>query len=158
MNSISYPMLKCGFEKLSEELTELKRKRLDISARIEEARQEDDLAENTAYATVREEQGLNEARLQIVESRISQATIIDPKTLTLKNVQFGHTVRVVNNDTDEEKMYQIVSDEEVSVPDGKISTKSPLARCLIGATKGDVVSFEAPGGEQEYTVVKIFRR
>jgi len=154
---MSYPILQEGYNKLKDELATLEKQRHEIAQRLEDSRQQGDLAENAEYDAAREEQGLHEARIAIVEDKIARANIINPKKLPNKEVQFGLRVKVFNFDNDNECIYRIVSDEETSVENGKISLESPLARCLIGAKKGDIVGFTAPGGEREYEVLKILR-
>ena len=121
--------------------TELQRlkseERPRIIQAISEARSHGDLSENAEYHAAKEQQGLNEARVADIEDRISRADVIDTSKLSGSTIKFGATVTLVDEDTDEKVKYKIVGDFEASVKDGKISISSPIARALIGKSKGD---------------------
>jgi transcription elongation factor GreA len=152
---MSYPITLNGFRKLEDELSALKKRRLEIAARIDEARGHGDLKENAEYHAAKEEQSLNETRIMQIEEKLADANVIDPKFLTKDRVVFGSTVKIENTDTEVSATYQIVSDEEVSVSNGRISIQSPIARALLNKRPGDIISVQTPGGEKEFEVLEI---
>lgn len=152
-----YPMTKQGHDALQKELQQLKTvDRPRISAAIAEARAHGDLKENAEYHAAREQQGFVEGRIQDIEGKLSNAQVIDvtamPKT---GKVIFGVTVTIVNCDTDEEKTYQIVGDDESDIKNNKISVNSPIARGLIGKEEGDAVGIQTPAGIVEYEIAEV---
>jgi len=146
-----------GAKALREELEKLKREdRPRITAAIAEAREHGDLKENAEYHAAREQQGFCEGRINEIESKLGAAQIIDITELTnTGKVIFGVTVTIIDVDTDEEKVYQIVGDDEANIKQGKLSVNSPIARGLIGREEGDVVQIDTPGGTREYEVDKV---
>lgn len=138
---------------------ELKRRqqveRPRIIQAIAEARALGDLSENAEYHAAKEAQGLNEGRVQELEGLISRADIIDVSKLDGKTVKFGATVTLIDEDTDEERVYQIVGEPEAEVRLGKMSITSPVARALIGKTVGDTVEVNTPGGGKSYEIVEV---
>lgn len=152
-----FPMTVSGADALRQELERLKKEdRPRISAAIAEAREHGDLKENAEYHAAREQQGFCEGRIQDIESKLSNAQIIDITRIeNTGKVIFGVTVSIVDVDTDEEKVYQIVGDDEADIKNGKLSVNSPIARGLIGREEGDVVQIETPGGVKEYEVDKV---
>ncbi|MBL7252376.1 transcription elongation factor GreA [Alloalcanivorax sp. C16-2] len=152
-----FPMTVAGADALRRELERLKREdRPRISAAIAEAREHGDLKENAEYHAAREQQGFCEGRIQDIESKLSNAQIIDITSIqNTGKVIFGVTITIVDVDTDEEKVYQIVGDDEADIKNGKLSVNSPIARGLIGREEGDVVQIETPGGVKEYEVDKV---
>ena len=121
-----------------------------ISAAIAEAREHGDLKENAEYHAAREQQGFCEGRIQDIESKLSNAQIIDITSIqNTGKVIFGVTVTIVDVDSDEEKVYQIVGDDEADIKSGKLSVNSPIARGLIGREEGDTVQIDTPGGTKE---------
>ena len=151
------PMTAKGAQALREELEKLKREdRPRITAAIAEAREHGDLKENAEYHAAREQQGFCEGRINEIESKLSVAQIIDITELeNTGKVIFGVTVTIIDVDTDEEKVYQIVGDDEANIKQGKLSVNSPIARGLIGREEGDVVQIDTPGGTREYEVDKV---
>jgi transcription elongation factor GreA len=145
-----------GYKKLEEELHRLKAvERPRIIQAISEARAHGDLSENAEYHAAKEAQGLNEARVAELEDKFNRADVIDPSSLTGATIKFGATVTLVDEDTDEKVKYQIVGDMEASVKEGKISISSPIARALIGKSKGDSVEVTTPKGSRSYEILKI---
>ncbi len=122
---------------------------------IAEAREHGDLSENAEYHAAKERQSFIEGRLIELEAMLGKAEVIDPKTLSGKSIKFGATVTLVDEDTDEEAVYQIVGDHEADVAAGKISISSPIARALIGKEAGDIVEVNTPGGGRSYEILKI---
>ena len=150
------PMTKMGFDKLNEELKHLKFvDRPEIVAAIEEARAHGDLSENAEYQTAREKQSFIEGRIQDLEAATSRAQVIDPKTLSGDTVLFGATVQVQDLETDTKQSYQIVGQHEANLEKGLISFISPLAKALIGKTKGDLIDVNTPKGEKSYEILKV---
>lgn len=150
------PMTQQGFTDLQEELrfrTQTERGRI-IDA-ISEARAHGDLSENAEYHAAKEAQSMNEGRIMELEDLTSRAEVIDLSLMSGDTVKFGATVRMVDEDTDEEKTYQIVGDQEADVKKGKISISSPIARALIGKSVGDSIEFNAPGGAKGYEILEI---
>nr|VFK80040.1 MAG: transcription elongation factor GreA [Candidatus Kentron sp. SD] len=154
---IRTPMTVQGEIKLREELQHLKKhERPRIVRDIAEARAHGDLSENAEYHAAKEQQGLTEARIALLEEKLSSAQVIDTKSLNAGGkVVFGATVELMNLDTDEEVSYQIVGEMEADIKDGLVSITSPLARALIGKEEGDVATVQAPGGEVEYEILTV---
>lgn len=122
---------------------------------IAEARAHGDLSENAEYHAAKEQQSLNEGRLQELESILALADVIDVSKISGSTVKFGATVTIVDEDTNEEKIYQIVGDPEADASEGRISISSPIARALIGKEAGDSIEVAAPGGARGYEILKI---
>ena len=145
-----------GFHALDEELRRLKtQERPAITAAIGEARQHGDLSENAEYHAAKDRQGWIEGRIAEIEDKIARAQIIDVTRLSGKQVKFGATVSVVDEDTEESARYQIVGEHEADVKSGKISLSSPLSRAMIGKEVGDVVEVNTPNGVRAYEILKI---
>jgi transcription elongation factor GreA len=150
------PMTVEGHQKLETELQRLKaEERPRIIQAIAEARAHGDLSENAEYHSAKEAQGLNEARVADLEDKLSRAEVIDPLKLSGESIKFGATVTLIDEDTDEKVKYKIVGELEANVRDGKISITSPIARALIGKTKGDSVEVTTPKGTKAYEVIKV---
>jgi transcription elongation factor GreA len=150
------PMTAQGQAMLAEELKRRQSvERPAIIAAIAEARSHGDLSENAEYHAAKEQQSHNEGRIAELEDLLSRAEIIDISKLSGKTVKFGATVTIVDEDTDEEKTYQIVGDQEADVKSGKISISSPIARALIGKGEGDSAEVTAPGGSRSYEILKV---
>jgi transcription elongation factor GreA len=154
MNKI--PMTEGGFSRLEEELRHLKStERPAIIRAIAEAREHGDLSENAEYHAARERQSFIEGRVAELEDKIARAEVIDPSTLSGKEIKFGATVTLVDEDTDEEAVYQIVGPDEADIAEKRLSISAPLARALIGKTVGDNVEVTTPAGSKSYEVVKV---
>jgi transcription elongation factor GreA len=151
------PMTVEGAEALRAELEDLKKvQRPRIIQDIADAREHGDLKENAEYHAAREQQSFCEGRIQEIEGKLADSQVIDVKAIPATGkVIFGTTVTIVNVETDEEKTYRIVGDDEADVKINKISISSPIARALIGKEEGDVVVVKTPGGEVEYEVDKV---
>ena len=151
------PLTVRGAELLRAELHELKSvQRPAIIAAIAEARSHGDLSENAEYSAAKERQSFIEGRIAEVESKISNAQIIDPATIdTDGRCVFGATVEREDITSGGKVTYQIVGDDEADIKEGKISISSPIARALIGKYEGDVAEVQAPGGVREYEIVEI---
>jgi transcription elongation factor GreA len=150
------PMTAAGHVALQEELQRRQSvDRPEIIAAIAEARAHGDLSENAEYHAAKEQQSLNEGRVSELEDILSRAEIIDVSKLSGDTVKFGATVELADEDTDEESTYQIVGDQEADVKLGKISISSPIARALIGKSKGDSAEVSAPGGAKSYEILSV---
>ena len=152
-----YPMTPQGHAALEEELKQLKTvDRPRITAAIAEAREHGDLKENAEYHAAREQQGFCEARIRDIEAKLGGAEVIDPLKLPQEGrVVFGVTVVSENLDTEEQKRYKIVGDDEADFKANKISINSPIARGLIGKSEGDEAKIQTPSGEVEYEIVEV---
>lgn len=149
------PLTRPGFDKLDAELKHLKSvERPAIIAAISEARAHGDLSENAEYHSAKEKQSFIEGRIKELEGVISLAEVIDTAKLS-GPVKFGAIVALVDEDTDEEKTYQIVGEYEADIEKARLNVKSPLARALIGKTVGDTVEVRTPGGERSYEILSI---
>lgn len=150
------PMTAAGHLLLEEELKRrASEERPRIIAAITEARSHGDLSENAEYHAAKEQQSLNEGRIAELESLLARAEIIDPSKLKGDTVTFGATVKLVDEDTDEEKTYQIVGEVEADIENGLLNMRSPLARALIGKEEGDSVEVKTPGGTRSYEILSI---
>ena len=127
----------------------------DSRAQSYEARGHGDLSENAEYHAAKEAQSLNEGRIADLEDKLQRAEVIDVSKLSGSTVKFGATVTLVDEDTDEEKVLQIVGEPEADVKSGRISVTSPTARALIGKKKGDTVEVNTPGGGKSYEILKV---
>src|SRR6201985_690259 len=150
------PMTGEGYVALDEELKRLKSiERPAVIAAISEARSHGDLSENAEYHAAKERQGWIEGRIAEIEDKISRAQVIDVSKLSGKQVKFGATVTVVDEDTEEKARYQIVGEHEADVKQGRGSHTSPIARAMIGKESGDVVEVNTPGGLKAYEITKV---
>ncbi|MCL2474151.1 MAG: transcription elongation factor GreA [Alphaproteobacteria bacterium] len=151
-----FPMTKSGYDKLEIELKRLKSiERPAIIKAIAEAREHGDLSENAEYSSAKEKQSFIEGRIQELETKIGLAEVIDVSTLSGKEVKFGATVTLIDEDTEEEVVYQIVGEDEADVKKGLLSISAPLARAMINKTIGDSVEVIIPKGTKNYEVVKV---
>ena len=152
----SSPLTKQGFLALEEELKNLKGvERPNIIAAIAEARSHGDLSENAEYSAAKEKQSFIEGRIQDLEAVLSRAQVIDVSDTKSDVIRFGATVLVADEDTDDEKRYQIVGDYEADIEKNKISLSSPLAKALIGKEVGDTAEYVAPGGKKSFEILQI---
>lgn len=148
-------MTRAGHAALEAELKNLKTvERPAVISAIAEARELGDLKENAEYHSAREKQGFIEGRIQELEAVLSRADVIDPTKLS-GAVKFGATVTLVDEDTDEEKIWRIVGEYEANIEKGMLNINSPIARALIGKEEGDSVEVRTPGGEKSYEILKI---
>ena len=150
------PMTEGGYQALETELKRLtSEERPRIIQAISDARSHGDLSENAEYHAAKEQQSLNEGRIAELEDTLSRAEVIDVSKLSGSTVKFGATVTLVDEDTEEKKVYRIVGDMEADVKEGRISISSPIARALIGKAKGDSVEVTAPGGARSYEILRV---
>ncbi len=150
------PMTVAGYSALEAELkTRQQEERPRIIQAIAEARSHGDLSENAEYHAAKESQSLNEGRIAELEDKLSRAEVIDVSKLSGVTVKFGATVTLVDEDTDEKKVFQIVGESEADVKSGKVSITSPTARALIGKKTGDSVEVNTPGGGKSYELLDV---
>lgn len=155
-NQETLPVTVLGKEMLNEELKKLlSEDRPAVVKAIEEARDHGDLKENAEYHAAKEKQGFIEARIKHLKAVIASAQVIDPSQLNYEHVVFGATVELVDLDTDEEKKFQIVGEDEADINKGKISINSPLARAMIGKSEGDEIKVKTPKGQTTYELSKV---
>ncbi len=146
---------RAGFDQLDEELRVLRTQdRPAVIREIAEAREHGDLSENAEYHAAREKQSLLEGRIKELEGLISRADVIDPSKLS-GSVKFGATVKLVDENTDEERTFQIVGEAEADLERGLLNIRSPLARALIGKDEGDSVEVVTPGGGKSYEILSV---
>lgn len=145
-----------GMANLRRDLEILRIERPKISAMIAEARDKGDLSENAEYDAAKEAQGLLEMRIVKLELTIAASRILDISKINTKNVQILNKVTVKNSATLKEATYQLVSESEASVKEGKLSVGTPIAKALLGKKKGDKVSVTVPNGTMELEILNIF--
>ena len=152
----SYPMTKAGYNQLKEELKRLTTvERPEVINAIAEARAHGDLSENAEYHAAKERQGFIEGRISELNGKLATAKVIDTSRLSGDKVVFGAEVTFVNVDTDEEKRYVIVGEEETDIKKNRISVNSPIARALIGKSVGDTQVIPIPKGKIEVEILSV---
>ena len=151
----SIPITVEGFRKLERELERLKRERPEVIEAIKVAREEGDLRENAGYEAARERQGMLEAKITYIESRMARFNVIDRKTLGGSRVAFGATVELEDLDTEEVKKYTLLGPDEADPDEGSISIASPVGRALLGKEEGDEVVVNAPRGKIRYEIISM---
>ncbi len=145
-----------GFDKLEEELNYLKtEKRTEIAERIKVARGFGDLSENSEYDEAKNAQAENEQQIAELEAKIRHAKVIDSKEIDTKTVQIGNTVKLYDEEFEEEIEYTIVGSTEVDLTENKISNESPIGKALLGRKKGEVVDVDAPDGIIKFEILAI---
>ena len=150
------PMTVKGHAALKDELARrTKKDRPEIIAAIAEARAHGDLSENAEYHAAKESQSLNEGRIKELESVLGRAEVVDPSKMSGGKIRFGATVTLVDEETEEEKVYQIVGDQEADPKEGRISVSSPISRALINKEVGDSVEVRAPKGNRSYEIEAV---
>jgi transcription elongation factor GreA len=150
------PMTAAGYTLLEQELKHCQQvERPRIIQQITDARSHGDLSENAEYHAAKEAQSHNEGRIAELEDKLARAEVIDVSKLSGDTIKFGATVTLIDEDTDEKKIWQLVGEPEADAKKGKISITSPLARALVGKKKGSNIEVVAPGGAKAYEVVKV---
>ncbi len=144
-----------GYQALDAELKRLKtEERPAVIQAISEARAHGDLSENAEYHAAKERQAFIETRVAEIEDKIARSQVIDVSKLSGKQIKFGATVNLIDEDSGDKSKYKIVGEDEADVKAGKVSITSPIARALIGKEEGDGVEVMAPGGAKSYEIVK----
>ena len=150
------PMTAAGYSALENELKHRQQgERPRIIQQITDARSHGDLSENAEYHAAKEQQSHNEGRIAELEDKLARAEVIDVSKLSGDTIKFGATVTLVDEDTEEKRVWQIVGEPEADAKHGRISIASPLARALVGKKKGASVEVVAPGGAKAYEVIKV---
>ena len=151
-----FPMTTEGHVKLQNELKELiHTDRPNIIKAISEARSHGDLSENAEYHSAKEKQSFIEGKIAELESIMAQADVIDVSTLSGKDIKFGATVSLLDEETNQKSEYQLVGEYESNIENKKLSIASPLARAIIGKQKGSIVEFTSPNGIKTYTIKSV---
>jgi transcription elongation factor GreA len=151
-----FPITRKGYEKLEREIKQLKSvERPAVIEAISTAREFGDLSENAEYHAARDKQSFIEGRILDLEDKFSRAEIIDTSKLKADSVKFGATVKLIDDDTEEESTYHITGEYEADISKSRISTKSPLAKALIGKAIGDIVEVSTPKGDKAFEILDI---
>ena len=151
-----YLITKAGYEKMEAELKKLKNvERPTIITAITDAREHGDLKENAEYHSAKEKQGFIEGRIMDFEDKVARANVIEPAKLDEETIRFGATVKLMDDDSEQEITYQIVSDYEADVNAGRISIISPFARQLLGKEADDSVDIKTPNGSKSYSILEV---
>lgn len=149
-------MTAAGFARLEDELKELRSTaRPAVIQAIATAREHGDLSENAEYHAAKEQQSHIEGRIAELADKLGRAEIIDVASITGRQIKFGATILLADEDTDEETSYQIVGEDESSIEEGRLSITAPLARALIGKEQGDSIEVTTPGGSKAYEVIEV---
>ena len=152
-------MTVAGFSLMQAEIKRLKTvERPDVIRAIAAAREHGDISENAEYHAAKEHQSFIEGRMAELEDKVSRADVIDVSKLSGKDIKFGATVRLSDEDTEERVTYQIVGEVEADIEKGRLAVTSPLARALIGRSKGDSVEVDTPRGAKSYEIIKVSYR
>jgi len=151
----SIPISQEGYKLMKKELESLKKQRPEVSEAIRLAREEGDLRENGGYHAARERQGMMEARINFIESRMAKYNVIDMKTLGGEKISFGATVDLEDVETNEKKRYTLLGPDETGFCKGSVSILSPVGQALLGKSQGDEVVIIVPRGRVEYEVLNI---
>ncbi|WP_029897782.1 transcription elongation factor GreA [Desulfohalovibrio reitneri] len=149
------PISRQGFKKLEEELEQLKKERPEVIQAIKEAREEGDLRENAGYDAAKDRQGMLEARINYIESRLPQCCVIDREELDGDKVIYGATVEIEDVDTGDVKTWTLLGPDEADHTKGSISVFSPVGKALIGKEVGDEIVVDAPRGRITYEISDI---
>ncbi len=145
-----------GLQKLKEELQYLESvERPRVIAAIAEAREKGDLSENAEYDAAKEEQGILESKIAMIKGKIVDARIIDETDINTDEVQILTKVRVLNMKTNQEKVYQLVTEGEANILEGKIATTTPIAKGLLGKKVGDTAEVVVPAGKLQFKILEI---
>jgi transcription elongation factor GreA len=155
-NNDRIPMTREGYEKLKAELDRLQnRDMLEVTKRVAAARDHGDLSENAEYHAAREDQGMLQARIDLLRDKLNRAHIVDPNSLPRDTVVFGCTVKVKDLDGDDEEEFELVSPGEDNPDQNKILTTSPIGQGLLGKRKGEVAEIQVPRGTIRFEVLDI---
>lgn len=150
------PMSRFGHQKLRDELERLQRvDRFDVVKAIEIAREHGDLSENAEYHAAKERQGMIEGRIMELKDKLGRAEVINCSKVNCERAVFGTVVTLLDMNTDEEIVYQLLGPEEADVKEGSISVLSPLGQSLLGKCAGDDIVAKTPGGVREFELVEI---
>jgi len=150
------PMTLSGYKSLEDELRNLRSiERPAVIRAIAEAREHGDLSENAEYHAAREKQSFIEGRILELEDKVSHAEVLDPSKMSGDTVMFGATITLIDEETEEKVVYQIVGEDQADIKTGFLSVTAPLARAAIGKKVGDSVEVRTPKGSKSYEIEKI---
>ena len=150
------PITAAGYARLEKELKELKSTaRPAVIQAISTAREHGDLSENAEYHAAKEQQSHIEGRIAELSDKLGRAEVIDVASISGRQIKFGATILLADEDTDEETSYQIVGEDESNIEEGRLSISAPLARALIGKEQGDSVEVMTPDGSKAYEVIEV---
>jgi transcription elongation factor GreA len=150
------PMTRDGYEKLKTELSHLNDvKMIEVTKRVAAARDLGDLSENAEYHAAREDQGLLQAQIDLLRTKLAKALIVDPNQLPKDTVVFGSKVKVMDLDMDEEETFELVGPGQDDPDQNRILTTSPIGQGLLGKKKGEVAEIEVPRGTIRFKVLEI---
>ena len=153
------PMTAAGLSLIETELKRLRTvERPAVIRAIAAAREHGDITENAEFHAAKERQAFIESRMAELEDKVSRADVIDVSKLSGKDIKFGATVRLSDEDTEERVTYQIVGEIEADIKKGRLAVTSPLARALIGKSKGESVEVDTPRGAKSYEIIKVSYR
>jgi len=152
---MNIPISREGYQRLEKELERLKAERPEVIEAIKVAREEGDLKENAGYDAARERQGMLEARITYIESRMAQFNVVDLDTVKSDKAIFGATVTVEDVDTGEEKLFTLLGPDEADYANGSVSVHSPVGTAVLGKEVGDEIVVDAPRGRISYEIIKI---
>ncbi len=154
---MAVPITKKGYENLKAELVRFRKVERPKNIReIAEAREHGDLRENAEFKAAKERQQFIDTRMAELEYKLGDAQVIEVTAGMSETVVFGATVRLLNLESDEEKLYTLIGQEEADLKNGSISVQSPIGRALIGHRVGDIVKVNRPAGMIEYEIQEIF--
>jgi transcription elongation factor GreA len=152
-------MTVAGFSLMQAEIKRLRTvERPEVIRAIAAAREHGDISENAEYHAAKEHQSFIEGRMAELEDKVSRADVIDVSKLSGKDIKFGATVRLSDEDTEQRVTYQIVGEIEADIKKGRLAVTSPLARALIGRSKGESVEVDTPRGAKSYEIIKVSYR
>ncbi len=152
-------MTAAGFRLMQAEIKRLRTvERRDVIRAIAAAREHGDISENAEYHAAKEHQSFIEGRMAELEDKVSRAEVIDVSKLSGKDIKFGATVRLSDEDTEKRVTYQIVGEIEADIKKGRLAVTSPLARALIGRSKGESVEVDTPRGAKSYEIINVSYR
>jgi transcription elongation factor GreA len=152
-------MTAAGFSLMQAEIKRLRTvERPEVIRAIAAAREHGDISENAEYHAAKEHQSFIEGRMAELEDKVSRADVIDVSKLSGKDIKFGATVRLSDEDTEQRVTYQIVGEIEADIKKGRLAVTSPLARALIGRSKGESVEVDTPRGAKSYEIIKVSYR
>lgn len=150
------PMTKAGYEKIKAQIDEMENVEMPkVLERLAQARAEGDLKENAEYHGARESQGMLQAKINQLKTKLAKASIVDPSKINKDSVAFGATVTVLDMDLEEEEVYTLVGEGEEDYDTNKIKVTGPVGQSLLGANVGDVIEVPAPKGSFELKVLRI---
>jgi len=156
MTTDRIPMTREGFDKKKADLERMKGfEMVEVTKRVATARDMGDLSENAEYHAAREDQGMLQARIRLVEDELARAYIVDPASLPKDTVVFGSRVTVHDLDMDEDEVFEFVGPGSENADKGRILTTSPIGQGLLGKKKGEIAEIQVPRGVIRFKVVEI---